>query len=151
MTEELGDEELHPRLMMLSEFDGEIEGRLKFHKSLYQYRNSKSNSDSNDWSFRREEHGPLDPGFSSRMQSYEDLGMADVDEDREPHHFRITGKGERFVQGLSRGLSKLKEGFDEKQNAMRNVASRNKNRTGSDIEKDEDVQMAKEEPYQTDV
>ncbi|ADQ66298.1 hypothetical protein GL213_03490 [Halogeometricum borinquense] len=149
MKEEIGDEELHTRLMMLSEFDGEIEGRLKFHKSLYQYRNSKSDSD--DWSFRREEHGPLDPGFSSRMQSYEDLEMADVDEDREPHRFRITGKGERFVQGLSKGLSKLKDGFDEKQNAMRNVASRNKGRTGSEIEKDEDVQRAKEEPYQTDV
>ena len=28
MTDDNGDEELHPRLMMLSEFDGEIEGRL---------------------------------------------------------------------------------------------------------------------------
>ncbi|WP_135829853.1 hypothetical protein [Halorussus halobius] len=148
MTED-NDDELHPRLMMLAEFDGEIEGRLKFHKSLYQYRNTEA--DSEDWSFRREEHGPLDPGFSSRMQSYEDLDMADVDEDREPHRFRITDKGERFVQGLSTGLSKLKEGFDEKQGAMSKVASRNKDRTGSEIEKDEDVQKAKEEPYQTDV
>lgn len=149
MTESNGDEELHPRLMMLSEFDGEIEGRLKFHKSLYQYRNSEADSD--DWKFRREEHGPLDPGFSSRMQSYEDLEMADSDEDREPHRFRITEKGERFVQGLSKGLSKLKDGFDEKQDAMKDIASRNKNRTGSEIEKDEDVQRAKDEPYQTDV
>lgn len=144
-----GDEELHPRLMMLSEFDGEIEGRLKFHKSLYQYRNSETDSD--DWKFRREEHGPLDPGFSSRMQSYQDLEMADVDEDNEPHSFRITGKGERFVRGLSTGLSKLKDRFDEKQEAMRSIASRNKDRTGSEIEQDEDVQEAKEEPYQTDV
>jgi|AntRauMinimDraft_3_1070383.scaffolds.fasta_scaffold00704_2 hypothetical protein len=149
MTEDNGDKELHPRLMMLSEFDGEIEGRLKFHKSLYQYRNSETDSD--DWSFRREEHGPLDPGFSSRMQSYEDLEMADVDEDSEPHHFRISGKGERFVQGLSKGLSKLKDGFSDRQDAMKNIASRNKDRTGSEIEKDEDVQKAKEEPYQTDV
>ena len=149
MTNNNEDEELHPRLMMLSEFDGEIEGRLKFHKSLYQYRNSET--DSEDWTFRREEHGPLDPGFSSRMQSYENLEMADVDEDEEPHRFRITGKGERFVRGLSMGLSKLKDGFDEKQEAIRSVASRNKDRTGSEIEQDEDVQEAKEEPYQTDV
>lgn len=149
MSENNEDEEYHPRLMMLSEFDGEIEGRLKYHKSLYQYRNSETDSD--DWSFRREEHGPLDPGFSSRMQSYEDLEMAESDEDREPHRFRITGKGERFVQGLSKGLSKLKDGFDEKQEAMRDIASRNKERTGAEIEKDEDIQSAKEEPYQTDV
>ena len=149
MTNNNEDEELHPRLMMLSEFDGEIEGRLKFHKSLYQYRNSET--DSEDWTFRREEHGPLDPGFSSRMQSYENLEMADVDEDEEAHRFRITGKGERFVRGLSMGLSKLKDGFDEKQEAIRSVASRNKDRTGSEIEQDEDVQEAKEEPYQTDV
>ena len=77
--------------------------------------------------------------------------MADVDEDEEPHRFRITGKGERFVRGLSTGLSKLKDGFDEKQEAIRSVASRNKDRTGSEIEQDEDVQEAKEEPYQTDV
>ena len=102
------DEEIHPRLMMLSEFDGEIEGRLKYHKSLYQYRNSESDSD--DWAFRREEHGPLDPGFSSRMQSYEDLDMADVDEDSEPHRFSITSKGKRFVAGLKSGLSKIKDG-----------------------------------------
>lgn len=149
MNENDEDEELHPRLRMLSEFDGEIDGRLKFHKSLYQYRNSKTDSD--DWDFRREEHGPLDPGFSSRMQSYEDLEMADIEEDREPHKFRITGKGERFVQGLSAGLSKLKDGFEERQEAIKSIASKNKSRTGSEIEKDEDVQEAKDEPYQTDV
>ena len=148
MTEN-GEDEVHTRLMMLSEFEGEIEGRLKFHKSLYQYRNSDVDSD--EWAFRREEHGPLDPGFSSRMQSYEDLDMAEVDEESEPHSFRITGKGERFVEGLETGLSKLKDGFEKKKDAMNRIASKNKSRSGSEIEKDEDVQKAKEEPYQTDV
>lgn len=77
--------------------------------------------------------------------------MADVDEDNEPHSFRITGKDERFVRGLSTGLSKLKDRFDEKQDAMKSIGSRTKERTGSEIEQDEDVQEAKEEPYQSDV
>lgn len=143
------DEVYHPRLMMLDDFGGEIDGRLKYHKSLYQYRNSDSSSE--DWEFRREEHGPLDPGFSSRMQSYEDLDMAEVDEDREPHRFRITSKGRRFARGLSNGLSKLREGFNERRDSMREIASRNRDRSGSDIEQDDDIQEAKNEPYQTDV
>jgi len=143
------DEKIHPRLMMLSEFDGEIDGRLKFHKSLYQYRNSEANSE--DWAFRREEHGPLDPGFSSRMQSYEDLDMAEVDEDEEPHRFSITSKGERFTEGLKSGLSKLGDSFDAKKDTISSIASKNKDRTGSEIEEDEEIQEAKEEPYQTDV
>ncbi|MXR40084.1 hypothetical protein GRX01_01745 [Halobaculum sp. WSA2] len=143
------DEMFHPRLMMLDDFGGEIEGRLKFHKSLYQYRNSESGSE--DWAFRREEHGPLDPGFSSRMQSYEDLDMAEVDEDEEPHRFRITEKGRRFSRGLSNGLSKLRDGFDDRRESLREVARVNKSRSGSEIEEDEDVQDAKDEPYQTDV
>jgi len=85
------------------------------------------------------------------MQSYEDLDMADVDEDSEPHRFSITSKGERFVAGLKSGLSKIKDGFDEKSESMSSIASKNKHRTGSEIEADEDVQEAKEEPYQTDV
>jgi hypothetical protein len=143
------DKEIYPRLVMLSEFDGEIEGRLKFHKSLYQYRNSET--DSEQWAFRSEEHGPLDPGFSSRMQSYEDLGMAEVNEDEEPHRFSTTLKGERFAEGLKSGLSKLEESFDAKRAAISSIASKNKDRTGSKIEKDEEIQEAKEEPYQTDV
>lgn len=149
MTDDEEDEILHPRLMMLDDFDGEIEGRLKFHKSLYQYRNSESSSE--DWTFRREEHGPLDPGFSSRMQAYEDLDLAEVDEDKEPHRFRITSKGKRFARGLGNGLSKLRDGFDEQRDSLKDIASRNMDRTGSEIEQDEDVQEAKEEPYQTDV
>ncbi|MXR52394.1 hypothetical protein GRX03_12365 [Halovenus sp. WSH3] len=149
MSDSNEDEVFHPRLMMLDDFDGEVEGRLKFHKSLYQYKNSDSESE--DWKFRREEHGPLDPGFSSRMQSYEDLDMAEVDEDEEPHRFRITPKGRRFARGLSKGLSKMRDGFEQRREALRSVAEQNKDRSGSEIEQDEDVQEAKEEPYQTDV
>lgn len=149
MSNEEDDEVLHPRLLMLDDFGGEVEGRLKFHKSLYQYRNSELESE--DWAFRREEHGPLDPGFSSRMQSYENLDLTEVDEDREPHRFRITEKGRRFSRGLSSGLSKLRAGFDDRRESLREVANLNKNRSGSEIEEDEDIQEAKEEPYQTDV
>lgn len=150
MTDNEDEEETyHPRLLMLDDFGGEVEGRLKFHKSLYQYRNSDSEPE--DWSFRREEHGPLDPGFSSRMQSYEDLDLAEVDEDDEPHRFRITPKGRRFARGLSKGLSKIRDGFDERREDIREIASRNRDRSGSEIEQDEDIQDAKDEPYQTDV
>lgn len=149
MTEDEENGTYHPRLLMLEEFGGEVEGRLKFHKSLYQYRNSDTNEE--EWEFRREEHGPLDPGFSSRMQSYEDLDMAEVDEDREPHRFRITSKGRRFARGLSKGLSKIRDDFEDSQSILKEIASRNKDRSGSEIEQDEDVQEAKDEPYQTDV
>lgn len=143
------DEKIHPRLLMLSEFDGEIDGRLKFHKSLYQYRNAES--DKSLWSFRREERGPHDPGFSSVMQSYENLGLADVEEDDEPHWFRITEKGTRFIDGLKSGLGKLDDTFSDKRETISTIARRNKHRSGSEIEEDEDIQDAKEEPYQTDV
>ena len=143
------DAKEHPRLVMLSEFDGEIEGRLKFHKSLYQYRNSDEAT--SEWSFRREERGPLDPGFSSLMQSYEDLDLTEIDEDEEPHIFRITEKGRRFVDGLEKGLSKLDNTFFGKRDAISEIASRNKQRSGSEIAEDEEIQEAKEDPYQTDV
>lgn len=150
MTDEEENDVYHPRLLMLDDFDGEIDGRLKFHKSLYQYRNSDPEAEE-DWEFRREEHGPLDPGFSSRMQSYEDLDMAEVDEDSEPHRFRITSKGERFARGLSKGLSKLRDDFEKSRSNLKEIATRNKDRSGSEIEQDEDVQEAKDEPYQTEV
>jgi hypothetical protein len=85
------------------------------------------------------------------MQAYEDLDLAEVDEDEEPHRFRITSKGKRFARGLGNGLSKLRDGFDEQRDSLKDIASRNMDRTGSEIEQDEDVQEAKEEPYQTDV
>lgn len=149
MTNNDEDETYHPRLLMLDDFGGEIEGRLKFHKSLYQYRNTNSNSE--DWNFRSEEHGPLDPGFSSLMQSYEDLELAEADEESEPHRFRITSKGKRFARGLTKGISKIRDGFDDDREELKSIAEQNKDRSGSEIEQDEDIQDAKEEPYQTDV
>lgn len=143
------EDKRHPRLLMLSEFDGEVEGRLKFHKSLYQYRETAS--DTASWPFRREERGPLDPGFSSRMQSYEDLELVEIDEDGEPHVFEITDKGARIANGLKRGLGKLEETFSQKRETMASIADRNKDRSGSEIAEDEEIQEAKEDPYQTDV
>lgn len=143
------DEEIYPRLVMLSEFDGEIEGRLKYHKSLYQFREAEIEESS--WAFRREERGPHDPGFSSVMQSRENLDLVEVEEENEPHRFRLTEKGERFVDGLKTGLGKLNEEFSAKRETISAIATRNKPRSGSEIEEDEDVQEAKDEPYQTDV
>lgn len=143
------DSKTYPRLVMLSEFDGEIDGRLKFHKSLYQYRENVS--DSASWAFRREERGPLDPGFSSRMQDYEDLDLVTVDEEGESHQFEMTEKGSRFVTGLKKGLDKLEDSFAEKRRAMGKIADRNKDRSGNEIVEDEEIKEAKEEPYQTDV
>ena len=147
MTE--NDRSDYPRLVMLSEFEGEIDGRLKYHKSLYQYREAES--DVLAWGFNREERGPHDPGFSSVMQSYENLDLVEVDEEGEPHIFEMTEKGERFVEGLKSGLERLDEEFTAKRETIAQIASRNKDRSGSEIEEDEEPQKAKEDPYQTEV
>jgi len=147
MTDEASED--YSRLIMLSEFDDEIEGRLKFHKSLYQYRELEF--DTASWPFRREERGPHDPGFSSRMQHYENLDLIEVEEDDDPHRFALTAKGSRVANGLKRGLGKLKDSFAGKREAMSHIADRNKHRSGSEIEEDEEIQEAKEDPYQTDV
>jgi hypothetical protein len=143
------EEKNHPRLLMLDGFDGKIEGELKYHKCLYKYRYNAL--EERDWSFKREERGPTDPGFTSIMQSMDDLDLVNGDSSEATHVFNITSKGKGVAKGLKRGLSKLDPTFDGKLDIMTEIAKRDKHRSGSEIVEDEEIQEAKEETYQSDV
>ena len=143
------EESRHPRLMMLAEFEGEIDGELKFHKSLYQYRDSHPEIDKEKWPFAREERGPTDRGFSSVIQSYEDLELIEEDNSKKRRDFSILPKGERVANGVRRGLSKLDPQFENRLHNISLVAEKNKDRSGSEIVEDESIQEAKEETYQS--
>lgn len=140
----------YPRLQLISEFDGKVEGRLKFHKSLFEYRNEVMEEE--DWPFTSEERGPMDRGASSVMDSYEKLDLIDIDDEGDVYFYEETEKGSRFARGIKKGLQKLKgEATERREGAMRKIAERNKDRSGYEIVQDEEVQEAKKNPYQTDV
>jgi len=142
----------HPRLLLLNEFEGEIDGRLKYHKSLYQYRNAQG-MDETDWPFRSEERGPMDEGFTALMDEYEKLGLVKVDEEEgKIYIYRTTETGSRVIQGLRRGLRKIHgEETEDREETAEVIAELNIDRSGSEIVEDEDIQEAKENPYQSDV
>lgn len=143
------EEANHPRLLMLSEFDGKIEGELKYHKSVYQYRERAELVDEDELEFVREEHGPTDRGFSSVLQSYEDLELVEEEQSGNRRDFVLKEKGKRVAKGLKRGLSKLDDTFSERMGAISKVEEQNKDRSGSQIVEDEDVQAAKDNSYQS--
>lgn len=134
-----------PHLLMLAEFDGEIDGELKYNKVLYKYRHNTSTPE--DWAFDREQWGPTDPGFTSVMQSLDDLDLTEEELD-EIHVFKITSKGKDVADGVKRGLSKLDPGFTNRLGTILGIAEKDKDRSGSQIEEDEVVQDAKEEAEQ---
>jgi hypothetical protein len=142
----------HPHLLLLDEFDGEIEGRLKYHKSLFQYRNERG-LDEEDWPFSREERGPMDEGFTDLMDDYEKLGLVEVDEkEGKVYVYRDTEKGSRVTKGLRRGLRKIRgEAENQREETAELIATLNIDRSGNEIVEDEDIQEAKENPYQSDV
>lgn len=145
------EEAKHNRLLLLDEFDGEVDGELKFHKCLYQYREFTNEVDKSEWTFVREERGPTDRGFSSVLQSYEDLELAEENDSGNRRDFRLLSKGERVTKGIRRGLSKLDDSFEERLSALSSVAEANKDRSGSEIVEDDSIQEAKEETYQTEL
>ncbi|MFC7020424.1 MULTISPECIES: hypothetical protein [Haloarcula] len=142
----------HPHLLLLDEFEGEIDGRLKYHKSLYQYRNAQE-LDETDWPFRSEERGPMDEGFTALMEEYEKLGLVEVDdEEGKIYIYRTTETGSRVIRGLRRGLRKIRgEEAEDREETAELIAELNIDRSGNEIVEDEDVQEAKENPYQSDV
>lgn len=139
----------HPHLLMLEEFDGTIEGELKYNKCLYKYRYNTLTRE--DWAFTREERGPTDPGFTSLLQSMEDLGLVEADESESAHRFNITTVGKSVASGIRRGVSKLDPEFSPKMDTITRIAERDKDRSGSDIVEDEEIQEGKEGTYQSDV
>lgn len=139
----------HPHLLMLEEFDGTIEGELKYNKCLYKYRYNALTRE--DWAFTREERGPTDPGFTSLLQSMEDLGLVESDDTEIAHRFNITHVGKSVAAGIRRGVSKLDPEFSPKMDTITQIAERDKGRSGSEIVEDEEVQEGKEGTYQSDV
>lgn len=59
------------RLWMINEFDREIDGEKKYHKSLIQFRDRTGLE--NDWPFIIASWGPLYQGFSGILAAYDDL------------------------------------------------------------------------------
>lgn len=139
----------HPHLLMLDEFNGMIEGELKYNKCLYKYRYNAVSKE--DWAFKREERGPTDPGFTSLMQSREDLGLVETDDSEVAHRFNITRLGQGVASGIRRGVSKLDPEFSPKSDLLQQIADRDKDRSGSEIVEDEEIQEAKEHTPRSDV
>ncbi|MFD1514005.1 hypothetical protein [Halomarina rubra] len=143
MTDE--DKSHHPRLMVLHESGGHIEGRAKFHKLLYKYRGEEDGRSSIEQI--REERGPFDPGLSKAMQRYVDLGIVEVDESDEPHKIGETEKGERYMSGFERTKSRLDSKFARTKEFVADVVDKHGGRSARDIVQDEDVQEDKDNPY----
>lgn len=149
MSRDNTEESIHPRLLMLSEFEGEVEGELKFHKSIFQYRQLVEEIENDQLGFTREERGPTDRGFSSVIQSYEDLGLVESDNSGQRNDFRLKRKGHKVAKGIKRGLSKLKPKSEKRLSGIEKISEKNKDRSGNEIVSDESVQEAKEETYQS--
>lgn len=144
------DGAFHPRLWMLDEFGGEIDGEKKFHKSLVQFRDRADLEDK--WPFVIASWGPLDPGFSSILAAYDDLELMYQEKDGQVHIYKETPKGSRFIRGLQRGMQILrKDQTEEFETELKLIAKLNKDRLGSEIELDDDIQNLKEEPLGSDV
>ncbi|QOS13120.1 uncharacterized protein HfgLR_14960 [Haloferax gibbonsii] len=156
MPEDIGevlpDDEamFHHRLWMIDEFDGVIDGEKKFHKSLVEYREEAELDDS--WPFVRASWGPMDPGFSSILEAYDDLELVYKEKDGQIHIYKETEKGSKYIQGLINGLRILKKDQTEaREKELRLVAKVNKDRLGSEIEKDELIQKLKEAPLGSEI
>ncbi|MBX0305362.1 hypothetical protein [Haloarcula salinisoli] len=140
----------HYRLLMLDEFDGEIDGAKKYHKSLVEFRESANLRE--DWPFRRVYWGPMDPGFSSILESYDDLQLVYKEDDGNIHIYKETEKGSRVARGLKEGLRILKKDqTQQRETELQLIAKVNKDRLGSEIEEDDIIQKLKESPLGSEV
>lgn len=138
------DETHHPRLLMLRESGGHIEGRAKYHKLLYNYKDEEAEESSLD--FVVEERGPFDPGLSKAMQHYMDLGLVDVDESEEPHKVTETEKGDRYMSGYERVKLRLDARFRETKERVANTVRRHGDESANEMVERENIQDAKQNP-----
>lgn len=139
------DDETHqPRLVLLEEADGYIEGRAKYHKLLFNYADEEA--DETDLTFVREERGPYDPGLSQAMKRYVDLGLVDVEEEEEPHEVVQTEKGQRYMSGYERAKMRLDESFRQTKERIRNTVQKHGDKSANEMVGEENVQDAKEKP-----
>lgn len=134
----------HPRLLLLNEADGEIEGRAKYHKLLFNYVDEEAEESSLD--FVVEERGPYDPGLSKTMQRYMEVGLVEVDDDEEPHTVEQTKKGERYMSGYERTKNRLDETYQVTRERIANIVNRHGDKSANEMVERENVQDAKENP-----
>ena len=143
------DEDHHPRLVLLNEADGEIEGRAKYHKLLYNYADEEA--DETSLRFIREERGPFDPGLSQAMQRYMDLGLVEVYEEEEPHEVTQMEKGERYMSGYEQAKMRLDETFRKTKERIANTVRKHGDKSANEMVQEENIQEAKENPVQKEL
>lgn len=143
------DETHHPRLLLLDEADGDIEGRAKYHKLLYKYADEEAEETS--LSFVLEERGPYDPGLSQAMQRYMDLGLVDVDDDEEPHEVEQTEKGKRYMSGYERAKKQLDDRFQKTKEKIARTVRRHGEKSANEMVEEENIQEAKENPFRKEL
>lgn len=143
------DETHHPRLILLDEAEGRIEGRAKYHKLLFNYADEEA--DETALTFVREERGPYDPGLSQAIQRHMDLGLVDVEDDEEPHEVEQTEKGRRYMSGYERTKMRLDDSFRQTKERIRNTIKRHGDKSASEMVDEENVQDAKENPMRKEL
>lgn len=143
------DETHHPRLLMLDEANGRIEGRAKYHKLLFNY--SDEEAEETNLTFVREERGPYDPGLSQAMQRYVDLGLVEVDDKEEPHEVEQTDKGKRYMSGFERAKMRLDERFRETKQRIQKTVQKHGDKSASEMVEEENAQEAKENPMRKEL
>ncbi|WP_049893554.1 hypothetical protein [Halogranum rubrum] len=140
------DEKHHPRLMMLHESGGHIEGRAKYHKLLFNYADEQTEDSSLD--FVLEERGPYDPGLSKAMRRYLDLGLVEVEEDEEPHKISETEKCKRYMSGYERTKMRLDDAFNTTKTRIKDTVSRHGDKSANEMVQRDNIQDAKDNPLQ---
>lgn len=141
----------HPRLLLLDEFDGEIQGRKKFFKSLFHLREEIDGVGIEDWTFEHDSFGPTDQGLSKQFRAYDKLGLVIVEKDGRLWVYKQTEKGSKITRGLRRGLHVLRKAdTEERERSLNLVAVIDKDRSGSEIEEDWDIAKRKAEIFGID-
>lgn len=138
------DKDEHTRLLILHEAGGEIEGRAKYHKLLFNYYDEEVGE--SELGFVTEERGPFDPGLSKAVKHYIDLNLLEVDEDEEPHDFSQTEKCERYMSGYEQAKRMLDVRFQETKEKVRNTIEKHGDKSASEMVARDNVQEAKDNP-----
>jgi len=140
----------HPRLLLLDEFDGKIQGRKNFFKSLFHLREEVDGVGKEEWTFEHDSFGPTDQGLSKLFRAYDKIGLV-VEKDGKLWVYKQTEKGSKFAKGLRRGLRILRKGdAEEREESLELVAVVNKDRSGSEIEEDWEIAKRKAEVFGID-
>lgn len=141
----------HPRLLLLDEFEGEIQGRKKFFKSLFHLREEIDGVGMDEWTFEHNSFGPTDQGLSKIFRAYDKMGLVIVEKDGQLWVYKQTEKGSKVAQGIRRGLRILrKSDTEEREESLDLVAVINKDRSGSEIEEDWEIAKRKSEVFGID-